>query len=55
MVREEHDDVTVGVRAAEAIDLDALAADEEPHAVLERHVRLAGLIGLDHLVARLLR
>src|SRR5688572_2031368 len=55
MVWEIGHDVAIGVRAAEVMDLHALAAQIQPHAVFERDVRGTRLIGLDHLAPRTLR
>ena len=33
MIGEQHDDIAVGVRASEVIDLDPFAAEVEPKAI----------------------
>ena len=52
---KQHDDVAVGVGAAEVVELDALAAEVDMRVVLEHHGRQPGLLAVHHVLAGLLR
>ena len=52
VLREQHDDVAVGMRLADLVNLDGLAADVDRRVLADRDVRLARLIRRDHARTR---